>query len=47
MNRNQLANLINYIKPKQIFPIHTENPRLFKKVNKNVNLVRYGKKYTI
>ncbi len=47
MNRNQLANLINYIKPKQIFPIHTENPSLFKKVNKNVNLVRYGKKYTI
>jgi ribonuclease J len=47
INKNQLTNLINYIKPKQIFPIHTENPKLFKRVNKHVNLVRYGKKYTI
>jgi len=47
MNRSQLTNLINYIKPKQIFPIHTENPKLFKAINKNVHLVRYGKRYTI
>ncbi|MGQ9461255.1 MAG: MBL fold metallo-hydrolase [Candidatus Bathyarchaeaceae archaeon] len=43
MNRRQLTNLINYIKPKQIFPIHTENPELFKKVNKNVRSIEYGK----
>jgi len=47
MNRSQLTNLINYIRPKQIFPIHTENPKLFKKVNKDAHLIRYGKKYTI
>jgi mRNA degradation ribonuclease J1/J2 len=47
MNRSQLTDLINYIKPKQIFPIHTENPELFKAINKNVHLVKYGKKYTI
>lgn len=47
MNRRQLTDLINYIKPKQIFPIHTENPKLFKAMNKNVHLVRYGKRYVI
>jgi len=47
MDRRQLTDLINYIKPKRIFPIHTENPGLFKTVNKNVHLVKHGKKYTI
>jgi len=47
LNRRQLTNLINYIKPKKIFPVHTENPELFRKINKNVHLVDYGKKYTI
>jgi ribonuclease J len=47
INRRELIDLINYIKPKQIFPIHTEKPELFKKVNKNVHLVTYGKKCTV
>lgn len=47
MNRNQLTDLINYIKPKRIFPIHTENPELFKAISKTVQLAKYGKKYTI
>jgi ribonuclease J len=47
MNRRQLTNLINYIKPKQVFPVHTENPELFKKVNKNVRLIEYGKECTV
>jgi ribonuclease J len=45
LNRRQLAGLIKQIKPKRIFPIHTENPELFKTINKNVQLVKYGKKY--
>ena len=47
MNRRQLTDFINYIKPKQIFPIHTENSKLFKKLNANARLVRYGKKYIV
>ena len=39
MNRQQITNLINQVKPKRIFPIHTENPRLFKKIS---NYVRIG-----
>jgi len=47
LNRRQLTDLINYIKPKKIFPVHTENPELFRTINKNVCLVKYGKKHTI
>ena len=47
LNRRQLTNLLNYIQPKRIFPIHTENPKLFTKINENVQLVKYGKKYAL
>ena len=47
LNRHQLTHLINYIKPKKIFPVHTENPQLFRTINKNAHLVKYGKKYPI
>ncbi|MGC9345579.1 MAG: MBL fold metallo-hydrolase [Candidatus Bathyarchaeales archaeon] len=47
MNRQQLTGLINYVKPKKIFPIHTENQRLFRKIGKNVQMIKYGKEYTL
>ncbi len=47
LNRHQLTALINYIKPKRVFPIHTEKPELFKKISKNVQLVKYGRKYVV
>ncbi|UCE16849.1 MAG: MBL fold metallo-hydrolase [Candidatus Bathyarchaeota archaeon] len=47
LNRHQLTDLIGHIKPKRIFPVHTENPELFKTISKNVCLVKYGKKYTL
>ena len=47
MNRSQLTDLIKFIKPKQIFPIHTEHAELFKKIDKHAYLVKYGKRYTI
>jgi len=47
LNRHQLTDLINYIKPKRIFPVHTENPELFRSIYKNVCLIEYGKKHTI
>lgn len=47
MNRSQLTELIKFIKPRKVFPIHTEHPELFKKINKQASLVKYGKSYTI
>jgi mRNA degradation ribonuclease J1/J2 len=47
MNRQQLTDLINYIIPKRIFPIHTKNQQLFKKIGKNVQTIEYGKEYTL
>ncbi len=47
LDKGQLMDLIRYIGPKKIFPIHTENPRLFKRIDKNVELVKYGKKYIL
>jgi len=46
LNRDQLTGLINYIKPKRIFPIHTENQQLFNKTSKNVQMIKCGKEYT-
>ena len=47
INKAQIAGLINYIKPGKVFPIHTENQQLFKKITKKVQLVKYGRKYTL
>ena len=47
LNRQQLIELIDHIHPKKIFPIHTENPHLFRKLDKDVQLVEYGKKYAL
>ena len=47
MNKQQITGLINYIKPKRIFPIHTENQQLFKKTSNNVQATKYGKECTL
>ena len=47
VNKAQITGLINYIKPKKIFPIHTENQQLFKKITKKVQTVKYGRRYTL
>ena len=43
LNKNQLVDLINYIQPKRVFPVHTENPQLFKNYCKSVEIIEYGK----
>jgi len=47
MNKQQITNLINHVKPKKIFPIHTENQSLFKKISNNTQIIKRGKAYTI
>jgi len=47
LNKDQLTHLINYVKPKRIFPIHTENQQLFKKISSTVQTIKCGKEYTL
>jgi ribonuclease J len=47
LNRKQLTGLINYINPKRIFPVHTENQQLFKKISGNVQTIKCGKEYRL
>ncbi len=47
LNRDQIIDLINSVKPKRVFPIHTENQRLFEKSCRNVQTTRHGKKYPL
>jgi len=47
MSRQQITDLCNYIDPKKLFPIHTENQQLFKKKCNNVQAIEYGKEYTV
>jgi ribonuclease J len=47
MNRQEITSLIKYIKPKRVFPIHTENQQLFKRISENVQTIRYGKEYAL
>jgi len=46
LNRQQLTQLIQTIKPKKLYPVHTENPELFKKVTKATIVPEYAKTYT-
>jgi ribonuclease J len=47
MNREQIETLISYVKPKRVFPVHTENQQLFKENCSNVQLLDYGKEYAL
>jgi len=42
-SREELEKIIEEIKPKRVIPIHTQNPKLFKKFFGNVQLVEVGK----
>jgi mRNA degradation ribonuclease J1/J2 len=47
MSREQLEERINIVKPKKLFPIHTENPQLFKEKCSNVQQIKLGEQYYI
>jgi len=47
LNKDQLVDLINYIRPEQVFPVHTENQQLFKCYCSNVQTIEYGKEYVL
>ena len=47
LGREQIGQLVNEIGAKKVFPVHTENARLFKQLNKHVQLTKREKDYTI
>jgi ribonuclease J len=47
MNKEQLGEMVNYIKPKTLFPVHTENQKLFRKNYSNVKIVQLGREYSL
>ena len=47
LNRQELTNMIAQIRPNQIFPIHTEQPRLFQTLPYPVTVVQKGDTYPL
>jgi ribonuclease J len=47
MNRKQLEELISYIQPKKVFPVHTENQELFKQHCRNVQTIEKDREYIL
>jgi ribonuclease J len=45
LNKDQLVDLINYIQPRKVFPVHTENQQLFKEYCNNVQTLERDKEY--
>jgi len=43
LNKDQIVDLINYLQPKRVFPVHTENQQLFKNYCSNVQTIEHGK----
>jgi len=47
MNRKDLTEAIKKINPRQLFPIHTENPQLFRKVISQAIIPEKGRRYEL
>jgi mRNA degradation ribonuclease J1/J2 len=47
INGDDLRELIKTVQPKQLYPIHTEQPTMFKKSCKKTIMVEEGKTYKL
>lgn len=47
LNRRQIDRFIKHVKPKKIFPVHTENAEGFKELCDGVQMIEKGKKYSL
>jgi len=47
LSRKELTEVVEQINPKRLFPIHTENPSLFKGISENTLVVKEGKHYRL
>lgn len=47
MSKTQLVEMVQYIDPKKVFPVHTKNQKLFKSYFSNIQLIEQGKEYSL
>jgi ribonuclease J len=47
MSKDQLVEMVDEIKPKRAFPVHTENQKLFKTHCNNIQTIEQGKEYEL
>ncbi len=47
MTRNQLIEMVNFIRPREAFAVHTENQQLFKQHCDCMQTIEYGKEYML
>ncbi|UCH02185.1 MAG: MBL fold metallo-hydrolase [Candidatus Bathyarchaeota archaeon] len=47
LHQDHITSLIDQIKPKKIFPIHTENQQLFKKLQYTIQIIKPGETYSL
>ncbi len=47
MSKEQLVEMVNEIKPKRAFPVHTENQKLFKTLCSNMQTIEHEKEYVL
>jgi ribonuclease J len=47
MSKDQLVEMVDEINPQRVFPVHTENQRLFKTYSSKVQEVKQGKEYIL
>ena len=47
MKKEELVEMINYIQPKRVFPVHTENQLMFKSYCSNTQTIEQGKEYNL
>ena len=47
LNREQIGQVVNEIDAKKVFPVHTENAKLFEKITNKVQLVKREKSYSV
>jgi ribonuclease J len=47
MNREQIGNLVTEINAKKVYPVHTENAHLFRKISENAQMIEPKKEYGI
>jgi ribonuclease J len=47
LNRHELTEMIERIDPQTLFPIHAENPQLFKNIHQNTKLIKTERQYEL
>ena len=43
----ELRKMLEEIAPKQLFPVHTEHPGMFRSLSSEVRMIKYGKRYEV